>query len=307
MCGVDRTKGEKGACLSDEGVRIAWSGLHKGEEPPLVGSYGSGMIFFSGCPLHCAYCQNRQISGSDGMMMGFPVKDDELVALMLSLEDMNASSINLVTGTHFIPTIKKALLQARKRGLSLPVVWNSSGYERVEALSEIDDLIDIYLLDCKSLSRNVSSVFCGKKDYADNIIPVMDFIKKRHPRTDLDAMRGTILRHLVFPGTIEATRKFLSYYAEHYKDSFFLSLMVQFVSPIEGVSFPEVTDDEYESLVEALEELGIDDGFMQERDDETAWIPDFTSDVPFPEDFARANPYFLTLKKKYESLQKDGR
>ena len=149
MCGVDRSRGEKGVCMMSDRVKVAWSGLHKGEEPPLVGKYGSGMIFFTGCPLHCAYCQNRQISGSDGMNMGYDLSDEELAELMLSLQDMKAECINLVTGTHFIPSIRNALLIAKEKGLTLPIVWNSSGYESVEALEEIDSLIDVYLLDCK--------------------------------------------------------------------------------------------------------------------------------------------------------------
>ena len=298
MCGVDRENGEKGVCGMGAVAKVAWSGLHKGEEPPLVGKYGSGMIFFTGCPLHCAYCQNRQISGSDGMNMGFSVSDEELAELMLSLERMKASTINLVTGTHFIPSIKNAILIARKKGLSLPIVWNSSGYESVEALKEIDDYIDIYLLDCKSLSRKVSAVFCGTSHYADVIIPVMDFIKERHPKTNLDNLKGTILRHLVFPGTIEATKKFLRYYAKHYKDNFYLSLMVQFVPPLGNVEFPKMSDDEYDGLIELLEDLDIDDGFMQERGDEILWIPDFNKDVPFPASFASVNPYFLELKRR---------
>ena len=296
MCRIDRTRGEKGVCLMSDRVKVAWSGLHKGEEPPLVGKYGSGMIFFTGCPLHCAYCQNRQISGSDGMNIGYEVSSDELSEMMLSLEEMKASSINLVTGTHFIPSIKDAIIKAKEKRISLPIVWNSSGYERVEALNEIDDLIDVYLLDCKSLSRKVCSLFCGSKKYADVIIPVMDYIKERHPVTDLDKMSGTILRHLVFPGTIEATKNFLRYFASHYKNNFYLSLMVQFVPPLKNVDFPKMTDDEYDELVELLEELEIDDGFMQDRGDEILWIPDFTKDVPFPPSFASVNPYFLSLK-----------
>lgn len=296
MCAVDRTRGERGVCMMSDRAKVAWSGLHKGEEPPLVGRYGSGMIFFTGCPLHCAYCQNRQISGSDGMNMGYDVTDEELAGLMLALQDMKAETINLVTGTHFIPSIKNAVETARKKGLNRPIVWNSSGYENVDALKEIDDFIDVYLLDCKSLSRNVSRVFCGRSKYADVIIPVMDFIKEKHPRTDLEHLKGTILRHLVFPGTIEATRKFLRYYAEHYKESFYLSLMVQFVPPLGNVDFPKMSDDEYDSLIELLEELEIDDGFMQERGDEILWIPDFNRDVPFPSSFAEASPYFLSIK-----------
>lgn len=297
-CFVDRTKGELGVCRQSDKVRIAWVGLHRGEEPPITGKFGSGMIFFSGCPLHCHYCQNRQISGSDGENFGIEVSIEELSKLMLDLQRMKATTLNLVTGTHFIPSIISALDIARAKGFSLPVVWNSSGYENIVGLDLIDPYIDIYLLDGKTLSRDVASRFCGSARYADVVIPVMDYVKRHHPDTDLDNMKGTVLRHLVFPGTLNATKDFLIYYAKHYKDSFFLSLMVQFVPPREDPSLIGISDDEYDDLIELLEKLGIEDGFAQEKgEDDILWIPDFTKDTPFPESFADPSPYFLMLKR----------
>lgn len=298
-CGVDRTKGRSGICGMSDEVMIAWSGLHRGEEPPITGENGSGMIFFSGCPLHCRYCQNIQISGKGDLNVGYPVSIDELSILMLDLERMGASTLNLVTGTHFIPSIIEALLIAKEKGLSLPVVWNSSGYEDLEALALIDPYIDIYLLDCKSLDRKVCSVFCGREQYADVIIPVMDYVKGTHPETDLEEkMRGVILRHLVFPGTLDATFSFLSYYAAHYKDNFFLSLMVQFVPPKGDLVFEKLSAKEYDSIISAFEVLGIEEGFIQEQGDEILWIPDFTKDNPFPHPFSTPNDYFLSLKHR---------
>lgn len=299
LCSVNRTKGEMGVCKQTAEVKIAWSGLHRGEEPPVSGEKGSGMIFFTGCPLHCAYCQNRQISGSDGENQGITVTIRELASLMLDLEAMGAQSLNLVTGTHFIPSIIEALTIAKEEGLSLPVVWNSSGYERVEALELIDSYIDLYLLDGKTLDRNVASIFCGRARYADNIEEVMDFILERHPETDLDSLKGTILRHLVFPGTLKATKEFLALYSKKYKDAFFLSLMVQFVPPKENPGFAQMTDDEYDEIINYLDQLGIENGFAQEKgEDDILWIPDFTKDVPFPEPFADPSPYFLSLKRE---------
>lgn len=299
LCSVNRTKGEMGVCKQTAEVKIAWSGLHRGEEPPVSGEKGSGMIFFTGCPLHCAYCQNRQISGSDGENQGITVTIRELASLMLDLEAMGAQSLNLVTGTHFIPSIIEALTIAKEEGLSLPVVWNSSGYERVEALELIDSYIDLYLLDGKTLDRNVASIFCGRARYADNIEEVMDFILERHPETDLDSLKGTILRHLVFPGTLKATKEFLALYSKKYKDAFFLSLMVQFVPPKENPGFAQMTDDEYDDIINYLDQLGIENGFAQEKgEDDILWIPDFTKDVPFPEPFADPSPYFLSLKRE---------
>ncbi len=297
-CASNRTSGDFGICRQSDKVKVAWAGLHRGEEPPISGEHGSGMIFFTGCPLHCHYCQNRQISGSDGENYGLDVSIDELARIMLDLQRMDATSLNLVTGTHFIPSIIEALDIAKAKGFSLPVVWNSSGYEKIEALDLIDSYIDVYLLDGKTLSKHVATKFCGRAKYADVIIPVMDYIKEKHPITNLDKMKGTILRHLVFPGCIEASKDFLRYYAKHYKDSFFLSLMVQFVPPKEDPSLLGISDDEYDSLIELLEDLDIEDGFAQEKgEDDILWIPDFSKDVPFPQPFADPSPYFLSIKR----------
>lgn len=299
MCGVNRVKGEKGRCRMTSSLSLAWAGLHRGEEPPLCGKDGSGMLFFTGCPLHCAYCQNRQISGSDGENWGIEISQEELIDIIFDLERMGARTLNIVTGTHYIPSLVNALRKAKERGFSLPVVWNSSGYERIEALELIDEYIDLYLLDCKTLNHSVSRVFCGLKSYADNILPLMDWIKKKHPTTNLDKIKGTIIRHLVFPGTINASKKFISVFAERYKDNFYLSLMSQFVPPKEDPSLVGISDEEYESLITLVEEKEIENGFIQEKsDDDILWIPDFREDVPFPSNFASASPLFLKIKRE---------
>lgn len=297
LCRVDRTK-RKGICGQLDTVRIAWSGLHRGEEPPVTGKYGSGMIFFCGCPLHCQYCQNHQISGPAGEDVGVEFTVNELALLMLSLQEMKATTLNLVTGTHFIPSIVEALEIAREKGFDLPVVWNSSGYERPEALSLIDPYIDLYLVDVKSLDEKVSSIFCGRKEYAKAIIPCMEFIMKHKSYTDLDKLKGTLVRHLVFPGTLPKTLEFLEWYSKNCIDRCALSLMVQFVPPKQDVTFEAMSDDDYETLLDALDLFGIEDGFVQERGDDILWIPDFREDVPFPAGFADANEYFLSVKKR---------
>ena len=298
MCHVNRME-TTGICRQKDTVRIAWAGLHRGEEPPITGEHGSGMIFFTGCPLHCQYCQNRQISGSDGDNYGIDVSEDELSSIMLSLQEDGAATLNLVTGTHFIPSITAALDKARAEGFSIPVVWNSSGYESIHGLELIDPYVDLYLLDCKTLSCQTASRFCGKEKYADHIIPVMDWIKEHHPTTDLESLRGTVLRHLVFPGELESSISFLRYFAEHYKDNFILSFMTQFVPPKEKIYFPSISEDEIDRILSLMDSLGIEDGFMQDPDeDDILWIPDFTKDVPFPESFADPDPYFLSIKHR---------
>lgn len=306
-CGVDRAAGEVGRCGQTSQMRVAWMGLHRGEEPPITGEHGSGMVFFCGCPLHCQYCQNYQISGAlDGQegsrcrsYDGVAVKEKQLADLMLDLQSFGAASINLVTGTHYIPSIVVALKDAKKRGLSLPVVWNSSGYESVEAMRLIDDLIDLYLLDVKTLDKDVASRFCGLPRYCDAVVPLVRFLKRRHPRTDMEnGLEGVLVRHLVFPGTLDATMRFLSWYADNLKDNFLLSLMVQFVPPLEDPGFPKLAKSEYDSLLDALDRYEID-GFIQEQsDNEILWIPDFSKDQPFPDSFAEPLPSFLELKSK---------
>lgn len=265
------------------------------------------MVFFCGCPLHCQYCQNYQISGAlescENVRCrsydGIAVTEKQLADLMLDLQAFGAASINLVTGTHYIPSIAVALKDAKARGLSLPVVWNSSGYEKVEAMRLIDDLIDLYLLDVKTIDKDVASRFCGLARYCDAIVPLVRFLKRRHPHTYMEnGLEGVLVRHLVFPGTLDATMRFLSWYADNLKDNFLLSLMVQFVPPLEDPGFPKLAKSEYDSLLDALDRYEID-GFIQEQsDNEILWIPDFTKDQPFPDSFAEPLPSFLELKSK---------
>lgn len=297
-CHVNRAAGEIGVCGQSSEIRIAWSGLHRGEEPPVSGEKGSGMIFFCGCPLKCQYCQNFQISRTTSPSW-LTVTTEELKQIMLELENFGATTLNLVTGTHYIPSIINALNLARSEGLSLPVVWNSSGYETVSALRMIDSFIDLYLLDAKAIDSSVASSFCATSKYPSVLYPVLSFLKKRHPSTDIEGLKGVLIRHLVFPGTVRQSKEFLHYFADNFKDNFYLSLMTQFVPPKElspEQSFPKMTDNEYESLANLLDELDID-GFIQERsENEILWIPDFTQDQPFPEGFADPLPFFLKLK-----------
>ncbi len=295
-CNADRLAGKRGVCGETSEIRIAWAGLHRGEEPPLVGEKGSGMVFFCGCPLHCAYCQNYQISTAGGA--GITVSEDELANIFTGLQEMGACTLNLVTGTHYVPSIITALELARKNGLTLPVVWNSSGYESVKTLRMIDPYIDLYLLDAKTLCRDTASRFCGREAYADAIVPVLSFLKKRHPVTDMDKLKGVLVRHLVFPGTERQTEDFLKWFALNFRDNFLLSLMVQFVPPLENPGFEPLSKEEYRRLLDAVDVLELD-GFVQEPgENEILWIPDFNRDNPFPEGFAEPLPYFLKLREQ---------
>ena len=305
-CAVDRTAGQLGVCGQSNEMQIAWVGLHRGEEPPITGEHGSGMIFFCGCPLHCQYCQNYQISHAfksnkkgHESYEGITVTVSELASLMIKLQEFGAASINLVTGTHYIPSIVNALQIAKNNSLKLPIVWNSSGYESVQAIKLIDPYIDLYLLDVKTLDPQVASKFCGLARYSSAVIPVVKFLKRRYPVTDMEkSLSGVLVRHLVFPGTIDATMNFLSWFADNFKDNFLLSLMTQFVPPLNDPGFPKITKEQHAQLLDALDSYGID-GFAQEMEDnEILWIPDFTKDQPFPQGFADPLPAFLELKNR---------
>ncbi len=287
-CGVDRTRGERGVCGQSDVMNIAWIGLHKGEEPPISGEHGSGTIFFTGCTLQCPSCQNHQIS-CRGTSFNVPVTVEELITYMLELQEMGAASINLITGTHFIPSIRTAILGAKAQGLSLPVVWNSSGFELPEALELIDEWIDLYLVDIKTLDAPVAQKFCGCSGYADGIDKLTEYLVKKHPVTQYDEkgrLSGTLVRHLVYPGEMESSHKVLRYYEKKLKAHAHLSLMVQFSDPFDSGKYEKITEKEYESLLDLLEGLSIEEGFVQELEDNVDWIPDFTRINPFPEGFA---------------------
>lgn len=297
LCKVDRNRGQRGICGETDVMRIAWMGLHRGEEPPLIGERGSGTVFFTGCPLHCAYCQNRQIS-TRRSQVGIEVSPTQLSHLLINLQRMGAANANLVTGTHFIPSIIESIKLAREKGFTLPVLWNSSGFESVEALALIDPYVDCYLIDLKTLDRQVASRFCGSSSYAEAIIPVMRYLLDRRKAAGIDetgVFRGLLVRHLVFPGTLDASKDVLRWFAEHAADRAWLSLMVQFVPP-DGTDMPVITEKEYDELIELLQQLEIEDGFVQELVDNIPWIPDFSRDNPFPEQFAEPLEEFLQLR-----------
>ncbi len=299
-CAINRVLGERGVCGEGATMRIAWMGLHRGEEPPLIGDRGSGTIFFTGCPLHCAYCQNCQIS-QKGAEIGVPVSEEQFAHLLVQLESIGAANANLVTGTHFIPGIVGGILRARELGCTLPVLWNSSGFESVEALKLIDPYIDTYLIDMKTLDSHVASHFCGSARYVDHIEEVIRTILTWHPETYLQqgVLKGTIIRHLLFPGCYDATEEVLRWFSLYAKRSAWLSLMVQFVPPREQTSSATVDEETYERLLQLLEQLDIDEGFVQELGDNIPWIPDFTRDNPFPDTFAEPLQEFLHMRDAY--------
>lgn len=264
-CGVDRTQGEFGICGELAAVRVASVGLHQGEEPALITKQGSGTIFFTGCSLHCQHCQNMEISQSQSPL-GVTHSIEELAQVFLYLQRKGAANVNLVTPTHFAPSLIETIKVAQAQGFRLPVVYNTSGYEKVEALREVDPYLDTYLLDIKTLDYTVAAEFCGSRDYPDVVQKIIPFLKQRHPKTYLDAsgfIRGVLVRHLIFPQQLAATKEFLTWFASTLKDHAWLSLLFHFVYPQEGRRFATLSSKEYQDLIDFIRELGIRNGYIQ--------------------------------------------
>jgi len=289
-CGAYRGSGPAGFCRQGPGLRAAWAGLHFGEEPPLTGSGGSGAIFFSGCTLKCRYCQNDQLSRRG---LGRELSCGELAGLMLALQREGAENVNLVTGTQFAPAIAEAAAQARRQGLAIPLLWNSSGYECPSTLQILAPWIDVYLPDCKTLDPELSRSLMGAPDYpqvARQALPAM--AEARALRFEGERLRqGMIVRHLVLPGHLQSTREVLDWFRERLYGKALLSVMLQYTPNrrAAGSRVPErrVNDEEHRQVQGWLEDLAIEQGFIQEPETDSDWLPDFTRRNPFPPAQAR--------------------
>jgi putative pyruvate formate lyase activating enzyme len=269
MCGVDRAV-QTGFCRSSSRMKVARAALHFWEEPCISGSRGSGTIFFSGCALRCCYCQNYRIS-SEGF--GQEISIARLAELMLALQDKGAHNINLVTATHYLDQVLQAL-DMIKGELHVPVLYNSSGYERIEAVRALKDYVDIFLPDFKYMSSDLSWKYSHARDYpavAGAAIKAM-IDQTGKPVFDENGimLKGVVIRHLVLPGARKDSLAVLQWLSDNLPlDKFMLSLMSQYTPAYNSRQHKEInrriTTYEYESVVEEAVRLGLDSGFMQER------------------------------------------
>lgn len=283
-CLVDRKKGEKGICGQTENLKVARAALHFWEEPCISGDEGSGAVFFSGCPLHCVFCQNENIANGT---VGKEISLERLVDIFLELQEKGANNINLVTPGHFVPQIVKALDQAKKEGLTLPVVYNTSSYETVDTIRMLDGYVDIYLPDFKYMSPVLSKKYSHAPDYAQVAkAAIAEMVRQTGKAVFVNGdednliLRGTIVRHLTLPGCMEDSMQILKYLHETYGDTIYISIMNQFTPLSNLEKYPElnrkITDEEYETLVDYAIEIGIENGFIQEGDTaEESFIPAF--------------------------------
>ena len=278
-CGADRTK-VRGACGAGVQVEAARASLHMWEEPPLSGKNGSGTVFFSHCSLGCVFCQNRKISRREAA--GQPITIEALAKTFLALERKGAHNINLVTGAHYVPQIIKALTLAREQGLTVPIVYNSSGYEQAETLHLLDGYIDIYLPDYKYYSSYYAKLYSHAEDYREFAVPAIEEMVRQTgtPQFDENGLlkRGTIIRHLMLPGLAGDTAQVLRDIAARWGDRVLVSLMRQY-TPFEMQDFPElnrtITAEEYESACAVFRELGLGGFFQQDESVSESFIPAF--------------------------------
>lgn len=287
-CRIDRSRGERGVCGIGALAQVAHHGLHFGEEPPISGQRGSGTIFFSGCNLRCVFCQNHQISQGPLATASRACSQDELAELMLALEAEGAHNINLVSPSHVIFQIADAIEIARTRGLRVPIVYNSGGYDSVAALRRIAGLVQIYLPDLKYASRSLAQKLSKAPDYPQVAVAAIQemFTQVGELRCDRDgiAQSGILVRHLVLPGQLENSKRCLRFLAGLSRD-IHLSIMSQYTprdgaSPLEGLE-RGVSAAEYEEITEAALALGLENAFVQELSSQGSFVPDFAREKPF--------------------------
>ncbi|MBQ9510127.1 MAG: radical SAM protein [Clostridia bacterium] len=279
-CGANRAE-TRGYCGESNAVRIARAALHFWEEPCVSGTKGSGTVFFSGCNLGCVYCQNKEISRGK---VGKEVSINRLTDIFFELEKQGAHNINLVTPTHFAEQIKEAVATARKRGLTLPVVWNTGGYELEKTINSLDGTVDVYLTDFKYMSGELAGKFSFAGDYPDVAKSALGAMVKTKGKPVFDEngliKQGVIVRHLVLPSHTDDSINVLKYLAGTYGDDIIISIMSQYTPLVKNEKYPELnrklTKYEYSKVIDAAEKLGIKNAYIQGGSAaKESFIPDF--------------------------------
>lgn len=280
-CGINRSTGQTGVCGVSAEIRVARAALHYWEEPCISGEKGSGAVFFSGCSLHCVFCQNREIS--DGKA-GKVISKERLSDIFIELAGKGANNINLVTPGQYIPDIVWAVSDARRRGMKLPIVYNTSGYENVTELKLLEGIVDVYLPDFKYMDSALSAKYSRAKDYPSVAKQAISEMVRQQPDVVIDdatglIQKGVIVRQLLLPGHVNDAKAILKYLHDTYQNSIYISMMSQF-TPIALKDYPEinrtVTRREYERLIDYAIKIGITNAFIQEGDvAKDSFIPAF--------------------------------
>lgn len=280
-CGINRSTGQTGVCGVSSEIKVARAALHYWEEPCISGKKGSGAVFFSGCSLHCVFCQNREISdGKEGKV----ISKERLSDIFMELASKGANNINLVTPGQYIPDIVWAVNDAKSRGMKLPIIYNTSGYENVTELKLLEGIVDVYLPDFKYMDSTLSARYSRAKDYPSVAKQALSEMVRQQPDVVIDdatglIQKGVIVRQLLLPGHVNDAKAVLKYLYDTYHDHVYISMMSQF-TPIALKDYPEinrtVTRREYERLVDYALEIGITNAFIQEGDvAKDSFIPAF--------------------------------
>lgn len=280
-CGINRRTGQTGVCGVSSEIKVARAALHYWEEPCISGKRGSGAVFFSGCSLHCVFCQNREISdGKEGKV----ISKERLSDIFMELAGKGANNINLVTPGQYIPDIVWAVNDAKSRGMKLPIIYNTSGYENVTELKLLEGIVDVYLPDFKYMDSTLSARYSRAKDYPSVAKQALSEMVRQQPDVVIDdatglIQKGVIVRQLLLPGHVNDAKAVLKYLYDTYHDHVYINMMSQF-TPIALKDYPEinrtVTKREYERLVNYALEIGITNAFIQEGDvAKDSFIPAF--------------------------------
>jgi putative pyruvate formate lyase activating enzyme len=274
-CAVDRSGGQRGVCGQTAVVKLARAALHFWEEPCISGTRGSGAVFFCGCPLHCVFCQNQPIASGTA---GKEISDGRLAEIFLELQEQGANNINLVTPGHFAPHIIRAVERARCEGLSLPIVYNTGSYENVDTIRAMEGIVDVYLPDFKYMNDEIAEKYSHAKDYPRTAMAAIDEMVRQQPNARFEweggqipiMKNGVIVRHLLLPGQLHDSRQILKYLYGRYGNQIYYSLMSQYTPLAHVKDYPEldrrVSEEAYDSLVSYAVQLGITNGFTQERE-----------------------------------------
>lgn len=282
-CHVNRLIGETGYCQCTSDLLAARAALHMWEEPCISGANGSGAVFFCGCNMGCVFCQNYDIAHARN---GRKLTPEHLFDIFLMLQDKGAHNINLVTPSHYIPQIITALTQAKMYGLTIPVVYNTSAYEKVEVLRSLEGLIDVYLPDLKYFSSTLSSKYSAAPDYFEVASAAIAEMVRQIPaavfETDEDSLikKGVIVRHLMLPGCEEDSRAVLQYLHKTYGEQIYISIMNQYTPLSTVAQFPElnrtISSKAYDRMIDYAISIGIENGFIQEGETASeSFIPSF--------------------------------
>lgn len=282
-CGVNRLQGERGYCRAEKNVKVARAMLYLWEEPCISSGAGSGAVFFSDCSMSCVFCQNFDISQEH---KGKEITIDRLSEIFLWLQANKANNINLVSPTHYVPQIVESLKIARKKGLNLPVIYNTNGYENIETLRKLEGIVDVYLPDIKYYTEKSSLRYSRTKDYFKYASgAVLEMVRQvGAPQLENGLIkRGVIIRHLLLPGLLSESKKILDWMGENLPKSIYVSLMCQYVPMYRADEYPEinkkVSHKAYEWLLDYCLSLGFENGFMQEYDSaRTTYTPEFNLD-----------------------------